>query len=89
MNELILTEEAAIEAYETNNPSDDHATGVRLVAIAQAKKILEWIDKIGEEVYDRQWAGDDFVVIDYIRIKQSDIERLRKAVETTKTPNVL
>jgi hypothetical protein len=46
MNELILTEAAAIEAYETNNPSDDHATGVRLVALAQAMKILAEFEKI-------------------------------------------
>jgi hypothetical protein len=44
----LLTEEEAIAAYETNNPADDHPTGVIGVAKAQREKTLNWVVNWGD-----------------------------------------
>lgn len=45
IQEAGLTEDEAIDAYENNNPTDDHATGVNEVVQATIQAILKALEE--------------------------------------------
>jgi hypothetical protein len=79
MNELILTDAEISQVKMSDYPIQGKNSEQLAIALAQARKILDWIDKNSEKIYEREWIDDDFIPVDYIKIHKTDYEALLKA----------